>query len=131
MDVKCLIVPGFLIAMVLITVVSLAAGRLAQQRERARQVWLNDSMKSSKMVVPAAVWEPEIVFIEERVPVPDESSTENYLREMAERKERQSARAKMMAIKRAQERSAQEAAHRSEMDAIIKRAYASLGKELE
>jgi hypothetical protein len=131
MDVKCLIVPGFLIAMVLITVVSSAAGRLAQQRETARQVWLNDSMKGSKMVVPAAVWEPGQPVIEEHVPVPDENSTENYLHEMAERRERQNARAKMMAIKRAHERSAQEAAHRSDVDAIIKRAYASLGKELE
>lgn len=131
MDLKCLILPGLLIAMVLFTVASAISGRLSQQRAQARQAWLNESMKNSKMVRPAAVWEPGQPIIEEHVPVPDENSTDEFLREMAARKERQREHAKLAAVKRAHERAKHEAGRRSEMDAIIKRAYASLGKELD
>ena len=132
MDLKCLILPGLLVAMVSITVLSSIGGRLSQQRERARQVWLNASMQGSKMARPAPVWEPGQPIVEEYVPVPDdENATSNFVSNWKARKARQREHAQAMALKRLHERSCREHARRSDVDAAIKQAYASLGKEIE
>ena len=84
------------------------------------------------MVVPVAMWIEGQPIIEEHVPTPEpEYSTSNFVMNWRARKERQRTHAQKMALKRAHERSAQEALRRAEVDKAIKQAYASLGKEME
>jgi len=129
MDVKCLILPGLLVGMLLALVIQVKSASWSHKREMAHQAWLNNSMKNSKMVQPVPVEEPVRLWVEERYEVPVESSAEAYVREMNERKQRQQEQCAKQRQKRAEKRMAKEKAQRIEMDAIIQQAYESLRQE--
>lgn len=131
MDVKCLMPLGLIVVIVFLMGVSARLSSLSENRRQARQAWLNNSMKNSHMVQPATVFEPGNMVVEERIPVPVENSTADFVSAWNASKKRQRDHAQKMAIKRAHERSAQEGKRRAEVDAVIKKAYASLGKDEE
>ena len=122
MDMKCLIAPGVIVLLLILRSWSLKWGE-------ARQARWNNAMNDSYLYQPSPVFVPGEIVVEETVPVTTENSTDVYIREMNEREARQRERCAEQRRKRAEKRAAEEKARRTEMDAILKKAYGSIGKE--
>ena len=119
---------GWLIAPIVVLAV-LALILQASQGE-AREGKRNASMKDSYLYTPAAEFEPGNMIIEETVPTPvgEFESTDNFVKDWNERKQRQQEHSARLRATRAEKREREKRVHEAQVERLVGSARWSLRK---